>query len=79
MISFIVYSRDGCPYCSKIEQVLQLKKLKHVVYKLDRDFSREQFYQKFGVGSTFPQVQYNGNDLGGCTETVQYLRENNLL
>ena len=78
MISFIVYSRDGCPFCTKIQQVLELKELRHVIYKLDRDFTREQFYQKFGKGSTFPQVQYNGKNLGGCTETVQYLRENNL-
>jgi len=79
MISFIVYSRDGCPFCTKIQQVLQLKELRHVIYKLDRDFTREQFYQKFGAGSTFPQVQYNGKNLGRCTETVSYLRENNLL
>lgn len=79
MNSFIVYSKDGCPFCTKIEQVLQLKELKHVVYKLDRDYTREQFYEKFGSGSTFPQVQCNGRNLGGCTETVQYLRNNSML
>ena len=77
--NFTVYSRDGCPYCDKIQQVLQLAELRHVIYKLDRDFEREAFYQQFGQGSTFPQVVLNGDNLGGCTETVHYLQENNLV
>ena len=77
--NFTVYSRDGWPYCDKIQQVLQLAELRHVIYKLDRDFDRPSFYQQFGQGSTFPQVVLNGDNLGGCTETVQYLKENNLV
>jgi len=46
---------------------------------LDRDFDRKAFYSKFGTGSTFPQVIMDGKNTGGCTETVKYLRENNLL
>ena len=77
--NFTVYSRDGCPYCDKVQQVLQLAELRHVIYKLDSDFDRDAFYQQFGQGSTFPQVVLNGDNLGGCTETVQYLKENNLV
>ena len=78
-MNFTVYSRDGCPYCTKIQQVLQLAELKHVIYKLDRDFDRDSFYDQFGKGSTFPQVVLNTENLGGCTDTVQYLKENNLV
>jgi glutaredoxin len=78
-MNFTIYSRDGCPYCTKIQQVLQLAELRHVIYKLDRDFDRDSFYGQFGKGSTFPQVVLNGDNLGGCTETVQYLKENNLV
>ena len=77
--NFTVYSREGCPYCDKVQQVLQLAELRHVIYKLDRDFDSDAFYQQFGQGSTFPQVVLNGDNLGGCTETVQYLKENNLV
>ena len=77
--NFTVYSREGCPYCDKIQQVLQLAELRHVIYKLDRDFDRDSFYEQFGQGSTFPQVVLNGDNLGGCTETVQYLKENSLV
>ena len=77
--NFAVYSKDGCPYCSKVVQVLQLAELNHVVYKLDKNFDRQSFYGEFGNGSTFPQVVMNGRKLGGCTETVKYLKENNMV
>jgi glutaredoxin len=51
----------------------------HVVYTLDEDFTRQQFIDEFGLGSTFPQVILNDQKLGGCVDTVKYLRENNLV
>jgi glutaredoxin len=78
-MTFTVYSRNGCPYCTKVQQVLELAELKHVVYKLGTDFDRTEFYDKFGQGSTFPQVILDGEMIGGCTETVKYLREQNLV
>lgn len=77
--NFAVYSKDGCPYCTKVVQVLELAELNHVVYKLDRNFDRQSFYGEFGNGSTFPQVVMNGRKLGGCTETVKYLKENHMV
>ena len=78
-MNFTVYSREGCPYCVKIVEVLKLAELRFVEYKLDRDFDRDSFYGQFGFGSTFPQVVRDGTNIGGCTETVKYLQENNLV
>ena len=78
-MNFTVYSKDGCPYCTKVVQVLELAQLNHVVYKLDDDFDKQSFYGQFGEGTTFPQVVVNQTNLGGCTETVQYLKENKLV
>ena len=78
-MNFTVYSKDGCPYCEKITQVLELAELRHVVYKLDRDFSRDAFYGQFGDGSTFPQVVVDGTNLGGCQDAVKYLQEKQLV
>ncbi len=79
-MKFTIYSKDGCPYCSKIQQVLELSGLEHVIYKLNDDFTREQFYSEFGDGSTFPQVILNDQQhLGGCTDTVKFLKEQNLV
>lgn len=79
-MNFTVYSKDGCPFCSKVEQVLKLSNLEYKVYKLDEDFSRNEFYSEFGEGSTFPQVIVNGTEhLGGCSDTVRYLQENKII
>ena len=78
-MNFTVYSKDGCPYCSKIKQVLSAKGLRYVDYKLGVDFEREAFYDQVGNGSTFPQVVLNNENLGGCNDAVKYLREKNFI
>jgi glutaredoxin len=54
-------------------------KLPIVIYTLDEDFTRQQFIDEFGQGTTFPQVILNEERLGGCVDTVKYLRENNFV
>ena len=78
-MKFTVYSKNGCPYCNKVEKVLQLAELQHVVYKLGTDFDREEFYSKFGEGSTFPRVTMDEELIGGCSETVKFLKERNIV
>lgn len=78
-MNFTVYTKTGCPYCHKVVNVLQLSELRHVVYKLGEDFTKEEFYAEFGKGSTFPQVIFNDVKLGGFTETVKFLKENKII
>lgn len=78
-MKFTVYSKDGCPYCTKVQQVLELANLQYVVYKLGENFSREEFYTEFGQGSTFPQVIVDENHIGGCTDTVRFLKEKKIV
>lgn len=79
IMKFTIYSKDGCPYCTKVQQVLELAELQHVVYKLNSDFTRDEFYAEFGDGSTFPQVIVDNKHIGGCSDTVQYLQEQKLV
>ena len=51
----------------------------YVEYKLDEHFNRFEFYEEFGGNATFPQVTINGQKMGGCAETVKYLREHNMV
>lgn len=82
-MNFTVYSKHGCPYCTKVIQVLSAlstsKGFAVREYVLGTDFTREEFYKEFGEGSTFPQVIMNDSHLGGCSDTVKYLQENSLL
>ena len=78
MRNFTVYSKDGCPYCQQILEVLGLSELNYVEYKLDEHFSKEAFYQQFGEGATFPQVVLNNENLGGAQESIRYMQKENI-
>ena len=78
-MNFTLYSKDGCPNCEKVKEVLDLTKLTYVVYNLGEHFDKNSFYEEFGNGSTFPQVQVDGKKLGGCVDTIKYLRENKIV
>jgi glutaredoxin len=58
---------------------LSIKKGYSVIcYELGTQFTREEFYSEFGEGSTFPQVVFDQKHIGGCSDTVKYLQENNM-
>lgn len=78
-MNFTVYSKQDCPYCSSIIQILIGKDLSFTEYKLDDHFTKDDFYSEFGEGSTFPQITMDGKKLGGCTDTVKYLREERII
>ena len=78
-MKFTVYSKDNCPYCYKVKQVLELTNSNYVVYNLGEDFTRQEFYAKFGQGSTFPQVVCDDKNLGGCVDTIKFLREQQVI
>ena len=76
---FTIYSKYGCSYCKQIKLLFELNEFKFVELNLDRDFDKNQFYELFGEGSTFPQVILNDKiSLGGCTETVKYLQKEDI-
>ena len=78
-MNFTVYTKEGCPYCSSILQILLGKDLAFTEYKLDDNFTREEFYAEFGKGSTFPQVSCEGKKIGGSIETIQFLKEKRVI
>ena len=78
-MNFAVYSKDNCPYCYKVKQVLELTGSNYVVYNLDEHFTREEFYSEFGKGSTFPQVVCDDKKLGGSVDTIKFLREQQII
>ena len=78
-MNFTVYSKEECPYCYKVKQVLELTGSKYVVYTLGQDFTKEEFYAEFGDGSTFPQVVCDDQKLGGSTETNKFLKEHQVV
>jgi len=78
-MNFTVYTKDNCPYCYKVKQVLELTGTKFSSFNLNEDFTREEFYDKFGQGSTFPQVICDDKVVGGCVDTIQFLKEEKVI
>ena len=78
-MTFLVFSKEGCPSCAKVQQILHLAEVRHVIYKVNRDFTREEFIENFGPGATYPRVVLDKKLIGGGMETIQYLREQKLV
>ena len=78
-MKFTLYSKEGCSFCKKAERLLELAKVEYRVYKLDIDFTREQFIAEFGQSSSFPRILLDDKLLGGCLDTFKYLDENKLV
>lgn len=74
-MNFKVYSKEDCPYCYKIKQILEMTGSNFTVYTLDEDFDKDEFYEKFGDESTFPQVMCDEQVLGGSVATIKFLKQ----
>ena len=70
-----IYTRPGCGFCTKIKEVYKSKGWAFAEYVLNVNFTMEQLKQEFAQTATFPQVIIQGQKMGGCTETIKYLRE----
>ena len=78
-MNFKIYSKENCPYCYKVKTVLELTGTNFQLLKLNEDFTKEEFYSEFGEGSTFPQVICDENKIGGCVDTIKFLRERQVI
>ena len=75
----VLWSKDNCQWCERVRQLFTHCKIDYLEYKLDKDFTRKQFYEEFEEGATFPQVQLDNKHIGGCKDTLHYLQEKNLI
>ena len=79
---FTVYSKSGCPNCTKVKKLLAEKKVFFVVIDCDdyiiedKDnfllFIKERVNKEY---KTFPMVFNDGNFVGGFTETQDYFNK----
>ena len=47
--------KKDVPIAKKQRDVLDLAKVEYRVYKLGKDFTKDQFISEFGYGSSFPK------------------------
>jgi len=75
----VLWSKDDCQWCERVRQLFSATNIEYLEYKLDKDFTRSQFFEEFEEGATFPQVQLNNKHIGGCKDTLHYLQNQNLI
>ena len=75
----VLWSKDDCQWCERVRQLFAATNIEYLEYKLDKDFTRHQFYEEFEKGATFPQVQLDNKHIGGCKDTLHYLQKKNLI
>lgn len=69
MAEVIIYTREGCGYCSRAKSLLQSKGVDYTEH--DATFSKDlraEMIEKANGGSTFPQIFINGQHVGGCDD-----------
>ena len=63
-----IYGKTFCPYCDKAKALCERERYEYSYKQLDKDFTREDFFDMFPTARTFPQIKINGELIGGYTE-----------
>jgi glutaredoxin len=75
----VLYSKENCQECDRARTLLESLGANHLEYKLGSDYNEKQFISEFGDRAEFPQVSIDYKHIGGLKETLQYLKEKNLI
>ena len=70
-----IYSKNNCVFCDKAK--MRLAKHNPQIFMLDKDFTREEFFQKFPNAKTFPQIIINNEHIGTYNQLEHWLAFNN--
>ena len=69
-----IYSKTNCIFCDRAK--IRLSKYNPQIFMLDKDFTREEFFQKFPNAKTFPQIIINNEHIGTYNQLEQWLAFN---
>ncbi len=69
-----VFSRDGCPFCSKAKSLLHENDIEFEELLLNRDYT-DQTLRAVATQTTYPQVFINGRHIGGADDLEIWLNE----
>jgi glutaredoxin len=72
-MSYIIYSKDNCVFCTKAKELLSRQGKDFIEYKLDKDFDRDTLLELFPQARTFPVITLDKEYLGGYNELCKSL------
>lgn len=78
----LVISKANCGYCTRVKNLLDIKKVEYTELKYDVSISLEELEAKVrkhigeGARITFPQVFFDTDYIGGYSNTCEYFGVN---
>lgn len=64
-MTFEVYGKDDCRYCTMAVNLLSGKNLSYKEFKLGREFTREELFELFPGAKQFPQIRVKIDKMSG--------------
>lgn len=74
----VIYS-NGNQESERAISLLETLDAQILKYKLDKEFTQKGFEAEFGKEAEYPQINIGHKHVGGLKETMNYLKDNNLL
>ena len=68
-----IWSKSDCQYCVMAETLLRQAGYQYQVKKLGVDYTKDQLLERFPGARTVPQIEIDGQPLGGYTELRKHL------
>lgn len=64
----VIYTRQGCGYCTRLLGLLRKKNIEHTHHDLTGNPAKRDWLTSVTGSHTVPQMFINGTAVGGCTD-----------
>ena len=64
----VIYTRQGCGYCTRLLSLLRKKNIVHTHHDLTGNQPKRDWLASVTGSNTVPQMFINGTAVGGCTD-----------
>jgi glutaredoxin 3 len=69
LADIVIYTKPGCPYCSRAKALLERKGAAYQEIVASNDPAlKAEMVEKSGGKATFPQIFIDGKHVGGCDD-----------
>ena len=69
MADIVIYTKPGCPYCSRAKALLERKGADYQEIVASNDPAlKAEMVEKSGGKATFPKIFIDGKHIGGCDD-----------
>jgi len=70
----VIYSKENCPNCVKAKALMD--EYNPTIFKMGENISRDTFFEKFPNVKTVPQIEIDGEYIGGYSDLEKWVAFN---